>query len=38
MQGQRRRVTNGIVDAEYLQTIDVLRRMAADLSTNNSAV
>lgn len=29
---QRLRVTNGIVDAEYLQTIDVLRRMAANLS------
>ncbi|MEU4390895.1 hypothetical protein [Kribbella sp. NPDC023855] len=28
---QRLRVTNGIVDAEYLQTIDVLRRMAANL-------
>ena len=28
---QRRRVTNGIVTAEYLQTIDVLRRMAANL-------
>ena len=35
---QRRRVTNGIVDAEYLQTIDVLRRMAANLTQNNSAV
>ena len=29
---QRLRVTNGIVDAEYLQTIDVLRRMAANLN------
>jgi hypothetical protein len=35
---QRRRVTNGIVTAEYLQTIDVLRRMAANLNPNNSAV
>ncbi|NEA33240.1 hypothetical protein [Streptomyces sp. SID13031] len=31
VQAQRRRVTNGIVDAEYLQTVDVLRRMAANL-------
>ena len=38
VQVQRRRVTNGIVDAEYLQTIDVLRRMAANLDTSNSAV
>jgi DNA-binding MarR family transcriptional regulator len=34
---QRRRVTNGIVTAEYLQTIDVLRRMAANLTQSNSA-
>lgn len=31
VEAQRRRVTNGIVDAEYLQTVDVLRRMAANL-------
>lgn len=31
VRAQRRRVTNGIVDVEYLQTIDVLRRMAANL-------
>ena len=31
VQTERRRITNGIVDAEYLQTIDVLRRMAANL-------
>ena len=37
VQARRRRITNGIVDAEYLQTIDVLRRMAANLSANNSA-
>jgi DNA-binding MarR family transcriptional regulator len=38
---ERRRITNGIVDAEYLQTIDVLRRMAINLGyqpTNSSAV
>ena len=40
---QRRRITNGIVTGEYLQTIDVLRRMAVNLgyqaetSTNGSA-
>lgn len=28
---RRRRITNGIVDTEYLQTIDVLRRMAVNL-------
>jgi DNA-binding MarR family transcriptional regulator len=40
VQAQRRRVTNGIVDAEYLQTVDVLRRMAVNLGhrpTNGSA-
>jgi hypothetical protein len=31
VQAQRRRITNGIVDSEYLQTIDVLRRMAVNL-------
>jgi hypothetical protein len=31
VQAQRRRITNGIVDSEYLQTVDVLRRMAANL-------
>ncbi|WP_433013124.1 MarR family winged helix-turn-helix transcriptional regulator [Kribbella sp. CA-294648] len=41
VEAQRRRVTNGIVDAEYLQTVDVLRRMAANLgheAGNGSAV
>lgn len=40
VQAQRRQVTNGIVDAEYLQTVDVLRRMAVNLGhqpTNGSA-
>jgi DNA-binding MarR family transcriptional regulator len=31
VQAERRRITNGIVDSEYLQTIDVLRRMALNL-------
>ncbi|TCN39677.1 hypothetical protein EV644_103239 [Kribbella orskensis] len=41
VQAERRRITNGIVDSEYLQTIDVLRRMAVNLGyqpTNGSAV
>ncbi len=38
VQVQRRRLTNGIVDTEYLQTVDVLRRMAANLDPENSAV
>ena len=41
VQAERRRITNGIVDSEYLQTIDVLRRMAVNLSyqpTDGSAV
>jgi hypothetical protein len=40
VQAQRRRITNGIVDAEYLATVDVLRRMAVNLGhrpTNGSA-
>lgn len=40
VQAQRRQLTNGIVDAEYLQTVDVLRRMAVNLGhqpTNGSA-
>lgn len=40
VQAQRRRITVGIVDAEYRQTIDVLRRMAVNLGyrpTNGSA-
>jgi hypothetical protein len=31
VQAERRRITNGIVDSEYLQTVDVLRRMALNL-------
>lgn len=41
VRAQRRRITNGIVDAEYLQTVDVLRRMAVNLGCrtgNGSAV
>jgi hypothetical protein len=37
---QRRRINNGIVETEYLQTVDVLRRMAVNLGyrpTNGSA-
>lgn len=29
---ERRNITNGITDADYLATIDVLRRMAANLA------
>ncbi|HEY3562155.1 MAG TPA: MarR family transcriptional regulator [Kribbella sp.] len=32
VQTQRRSITNGITDADYLATIDVLRRMAANLA------
>lgn len=37
VRAERRRIRNGIVDSEYLQTVDVLRRMVANLSTNGSA-
>jgi hypothetical protein len=37
VQAERRRITNGIVDSEYLQTIDVLRRMAANLDPANGS-
>lgn len=37
VRAERRRITNGIVDSEYLQTVDVLRRMVANLRTNGSA-
>lgn len=30
---QRRRITDGISDAEYVATVDVLRRMAGNLAT-----
>jgi hypothetical protein len=37
VQAERRRITNGIVDSEYLQMIDVLRRMAANLDPANGS-